>query len=570
MKKFLFSVFVCSGLALNACAPPPPPPAPIPTTMANVRLDRQMDSDTARYRVEGAVGADQGLASDQAAALALVYVAKSLAGDPREKTSAGNYISTNLLAVMPFASKGQIFRRSYSAAGDQMVLSIFIDINRSDLQRHLTEQQVITESRKISKAVGKPKIMVIYEQGECARGKGTGDVCALPEQIKRVAAQVAAEEAKVTNFQNTIIAAGCLDKTEDKEETEASASDRSTADRSSSSRGSNSSSSSRSGSLSGSRAGTTGSISGRSSGSSSSSGTHANSDSSNIRTNREAKYRNFRSSVKASPNCRNFLDRLTPLERRVDVAQEKLDTIQDKMDSLRAEVQQKDVATVKINEWFVNQRWEVVDDNAVRKAQRLMDAMMNVKGLAEDPVARLAQLAGADIYVMHNTSESAEGGGYQVHVDVRAYEVVSGKMLGSKVGKSSMMASAQLHNATSEAVGRTMPKILDQMTAYWSDMMREGVVCKLVVRGDFNNSRVRRKVSQAMRDLAESISEKKCKGQCEFKKGLSTTGTITGEFSSPAGVRRNVGDYLEEALEEAGFRTNLVLSNQAVTILDVL
>ena len=570
MNRRLVVLFLCTTFLFVSCAPPPPPPAPVPTTMANVRLDKQLDSDTSRYRVEGATGPDQGTASDQAAVLALAYAAKSLAGDPREKTSAGNYIKNHLMAVMPYAAKGQIYRRSFSASGDQMVLSMYIKINRSDLQRHLTEQQVITASRRISKAVGKPKIMVIYEQADCARGKGQGELCTLPAQINKQAKLVAAEEAKVAKFQKTILDAGCLDKTEDKEETEASTSDKSTADTKSASKGRHSSSSSRSGSISGSRAGTTGSLSGRSSGSSSASGSHDRSSSSQIRTNREANYKNFRSSVRASPNCRNFLNRLTPLERRVDMAQIKLDDVQNRMDSIRSKLQKRDVATVKINEWFVNQRWEVVDDNAVRKAQRLMDSMMNVKGLAEDPVARLAQLAGADIYVMHNTNESRAGGGYQVHLDVRAYEVVSGKMLGSKVGKSRNMASEELHNATSEAVGRAMPKVLDQMTAYWSDMMREGVKCKLVLRGDFNSSKARRKANRALRDLSEVIGDRKCKNQCEWQKGLSTTATISGEFTSPAKVRRNVGDYLEEALDEAGFRINLVVSNQAVTIFEVM
>ncbi len=563
MKRILSTSLLLVVFAIVSCGGPPPP-APVPTTAANVRLDKQLDSDTSRYRVENASGPDMGKATDAAAIAALVYCAKSLAGDPREKTAAGAYVKNNLMAVMGFANKGKIFRRGFNASGSHPAVAMFIKVNRSNLQRHLVENQVITESRKIAKAAGKPKIMVIYEQGDCKRGKGLGDLCSLPKQIKKQAGKVGVEEAKVAAFQKSIISAGCLDKVERKSETEASTRDKSRASHSRSSRGSHRRSGSHSGSVSASRH----HVAGRRSGRHSSAGSHASSSRSSIALNRESNYKHFRSSVKPSPHCRKFMDRLRPLEARVDRAQDKLDILQDRLDIARAKLQKKDMATVKVNEWFVNQRWEVVDANAVLKAQRMVDAMANVKGLAEDPVARIAQLAGADIYVMHNAQESRAGGGYQVHMDVRAYEVVSGKLLGSKVGKSNKLASAELENATSQAVGRAMPKILDQMTAYWSDMSKEGVKCKVVLRGDFSNNRVRRKVNRAVRDLGDVIG-KKCKGKCEWEKGMATGATISGEYISPPKVRRDIGEYLTEALEDAGFRVSLVISNQALNMLEV-
>ena len=584
MKLALSTLLFVFAVTLVCCGSPPPP-APVPTTAANVRLDKQLDSDTARYRVENASGADQGKASDAAAVAALVFCAKSVAGDPREKTAAGAYVRNNLLKLMPMANKGKIFRRGFNAAGDKMAVAMFIKINRSNLQRHLVENQVITESRKISKAAGKPKIMVIYEQGDCKRGKGLGDLCTLPKKIKAEAAKVAAEEAKVAKHQKAIIEAKCLEPVKKEESTEASMKDKSRASSSRSSRGSHSRSSrgshsrsaSSSSSVHGARSGRSGYISGRRSGryssrgshASSSRGSHASSSRSSIALNREAKYKHFKSSVKPSPHCRKFIARLDTLEERVDRAQAKLDAIQDKLDAARGELQKKDQATIKVNEWFVNQRWEVVDANAVLKAQRMVDAMGNVKGLAEDPVARIAQLAGADIYVMHNAQESTAGGGFQIHLDVRAYEVVSGKLLGSKVGKSNKLASRELANATSQAVGRAMPKILDQMTAYWSDMAKEGVKCKVVLRGDFSNNRMRRKANRAIRDLGDTIG-KKCAGKCEWEKGMATAQTISGEFVSPPKVRRDIGEYLTEALEEAGFRVSIVISNNALNMLEVM
>jgi len=514
------------------------------------------------------VGPDQATASDNATVAALVFAADSLAGDPREKTSAGNYVRNNLMAVMGFATKGSIFRRGFNAAGDEMSLDMFIKVNRSNLQRHLVENQVITASRVISKAAGKPKIMVIYEQGDCERGKGTGLMCTLPERIKQQAALVAQEEDKVRNFQQTIISSGCVDKVEDVAKSEGSMSDNSAGSAAHSSQHAQSVRGNSSGSLRGESSSSGEKIAGTSRRSFSGSASGSSSGSLSIRINRKAHYKNFQSSVKPSPNCQSFIERLAPMETRVDTAQTKLDVMQDELDVIRANLQRRDVTTVKINEWFVNQRWEVLDSNAVRKGQRLLDAMVNVKGLPEDPVARLAQLVGADIYVMHNAQESRAGGGYQVHVDVRAYEVVSGKLLGSKVGKSNKLASPELENATSAAVGRAMPKILDQMTAYWSDMCREGVKAKIVIRGDFSNNSVKRKITRAIDDISE-IAGKRCAGKCEWEPSVQTAMTIAGEYTSPPAVRKRLGDSVIEALEEAGFRVMLVVSNQALTIVEV-
>ena len=592
MTKVLRASTIVS-LAFMACATVPPP---VPTTQANIRLHSQLDSDTSQYRVEGAEGNGQEDATDKAAVSALVYAAKSLAGDPTQKTAAGEYITRNLMAVMGFASKGRIFRRTFSSDGERMRLSMFVKINRSALQRHLIENEVITASRLISKGAGRPKIMVIYDQGDCSRGKTTGPLCTLPKRINEQAITVKREEEKIRTFQKTIIDAGCLAKTESVATSESSTKDKSSAesdysDKSSRSlRGSSSSDYQRgysasgrhSGSLDASRAGTSGQLSGRSSGRFSASGSasgrsrrdidaSAQNDVQNrnkVQIDREAQYSAFRASVRASDNCQAFLGRLTPMEARVDAAQRKMDNFQEQLDRIRSNIQKKDVASIKINEWFVNQRWEVVDANAVQQAQRVQDAMINVKGLPEDPVAALAQLAGADIYVMHGTQESHAGGGYQVHLDVRAYEVVSGKLLGSKVGKSDQLASTELENGTSQAVGRSMPKILDQITGYWSDMAREGVKSKIVLRGNFENHRIKRKINRAMDKISELFGTK-CMDKCEWQPGLKTSQTITGEYTLPAKLRPRLGDYVLEALEETGFKLKLVVSNPALNIIEI-
>ena len=122
---------------------------------------------------------------------------------------------------------------------------------------------------------------------------------------------------------------------------------------------------------------------------------------------------------------------------------------------------------------------------------------------------------------MHGLTESTAGGGYQVEVNLKAYEVASGKQLATKVGKSNQLASPEKGNATSQAVGRAMPKILEQIQGYWSIMAKEGVKAKVVFRGDFSNSKVKRRLRKLMKSLNEYIDE--CNDTCEWEKGPSPT-----------------------------------------------
>jgi hypothetical protein len=273
-------------------------------------------------------------------------------------------------------------------------------------------------------------------------------------------------------------------------------------------------------------------------------------------------------SIKASDNCKAFMRRFGPLEARLWKEDAKLDELQDKLDTVRSEVLGNDMTSDKVGEWFTKNQWDIVSREGVQAAQRTQDAMVNVEGLGQDPVAALAQLAGADIYVMHGISESSAGGGYQVEINLKAYEVASGKMLASKVGKSNKLAAKEKGNATSQAVGRAMPKVLDQITSYWAIMGKEGVKAKIVFRGDFSDSKVKRRLRKLMKSLSEYVDE--CDKNCEWEKGLSTKMTISGMYTLPAKARGDFGDYLTEALEEEGFTVEQIISNKTLNIIQII
>ena len=113
-----------------------------------------------------------------------------------------------------------------------------------------------------------------------------------------------------------------------------------------------------------------------------------------------------------------------------------------------------------------------------------------------------------------------------------------------------------------------MPKILEQIQGYWAIMAKEGVKAKVVFRGDFSSSKVKRRLRKLMKNLNEYIDE--CNDTCEWEKGLSTGQTISGHYTMPAKARSDFGDYLTEALEEEGFTAQQIITNKTLNIIQII
>jgi hypothetical protein len=121
------------AMLMAACGGAPPQP----TMQANVRLHSQLDSDSSQYRVEGAAGATEGAAKKSAATQALIYAAKELTGDPKQKTNAGEYVKSHLLEIMPMSTAGKIIKRGFTPDGSQTTLNLFIKINVTQMHKEV-------------------------------------------------------------------------------------------------------------------------------------------------------------------------------------------------------------------------------------------------------------------------------------------------------------------------------------------------------------------------------------------------------------------------------------------------
>jgi hypothetical protein len=117
----------------------------------------------------------------------------------------------------------------------------------------------------------------------------------------------------------------------------------------------------------------------------------------------------------------------------------------------------------RVNEWLVEQRWDVVDNQAVQNANQVANAMMSVEGMGEDSVKSIAQLVGADIFVVYDMNEINSGGGYKYEFSLKAFDSTTGQLKSSKVSTSNNQASPDPSVGEKKAVNRAMPDVLMQI-----------------------------------------------------------------------------------------------------------
>lgn len=527
---------------------------------ANVILDTMNSSGKAKYRVEGATGKGQGDAIKTAKLAALEFAARSLAGDPSQKTSAVRYVEHNFDRVKGFTSKGRIYRTGFDDSGENMSINIFITVQNDALKKHLIESGIIKKSRDIAKSVGRPTILVFYSQGDCDKGNSNSPACALPKRIKEATANVEKIENKIMKFQESIVKAGCLIATKRSVDVKHSYRDKS--------RGSSSYRHSGSG-------GAHGSYSAGPYHAAGSGGHHYRSRSRakhKVHINRKSVYSFSAKSIKASKNCRAFMRQINPMTEGLRRAVARRDRMQDKLDYIRDNLIKNDVTTTRINAWLANERWDIVDADAVKKAQRQLDAMTSVEGLPQDPVAATASMVGADIYIEHDFVETHPNGGYGVMVTIKAYDVVSGKLLASKVGRATPLASRALQAEIGEAVGRAMPKVLEQIQGYWSDMAKEGVKARIVLRGDFSDSDLSDTIEGLlMDDLSQEMGRYCGDDNCNWEAKLSTKGTMMGYYVMPMKVRKRktYARKLRKLLKNEGLSVSKIVDTPNLQVMEI-
>ncbi|HOA14387.1 MAG TPA: DUF6175 family protein [Myxococcota bacterium] len=504
------------------------------------------DTDTAKYRIDGAAGIEQEGAVATAVEAALNFAASEVTGDPNEKLSAQAYVKKNLAQLNSFATPGQIFKRGFDASGDKMMVGMFVMVDIKGLKAHLVAAGVTTTGAQLSDAVGKPKLLVVYNQGDCARGSETSPICAIPAKIKEFNAEVEKNEAKIDQLFEKVTASDCLrptelrasSKTTDKAEGSASVSARRTA------------------------------VGGG--GMFHSWGASRTSVRASASFKRSTTTEAAMELIQASPNCKVFIDQAGGLLRENQAIKAKRDQAQDELERLRAQVMDSDTTTLRVNKWLIGEQWDIVDADAINKAQRSLDAMTSTEGIPADPVAATALLAGADVYVVHDFKETSPGGAYQLVFSVKAYDVVTGKLLASTVESSNKMFNEEKENATAKAIGKAMPVVINQILSYWSSMAEKGVPTKIVLRGQFTNDIVDTIEEFLDERLVDVIGKSDCMGSCKWNSEMTTKQTISGTYVLPASKRQSMLRKLRRSLSDEGLEYDIVVQSPTLAILQIL
>lgn len=527
--------------AVAGCASAPKPPL---ANTTSVVPDSEAGRGSRRYRIEGAMGYTESEARTQALSAALRKAAEEAGTSDDEKSRAMAYVRDNIAQLQSFASPGKIYKRA--KMDDHWEVNMFVTVRNRDLERELASERIVSKRSKKSKAVGRPTLMVVAREEDCAKNPGQPK-CAIEGRIAQAAQAIETTKKDVYAYQDQIVKAGCVDREIVESLVEKS--------------GSASRSSARSGSTY--HRGYRGFYRGYyyAPGATVRSGSAASSASASYR------YRSVSNQVRNSRNCQSFVSGLNQRERRLAGLEAKLDRLQDEQAKLLEGDATTEVTTTKINQYLVDARLEVIDRDAIRDARRTQQVMAGVSGLPEDPVAAVAQLAGADIYVKFGVTETTAGGGYQVELDAKAYDVVTGKLLASRVEKSKRLADRDRGTAVTQAASKVMPIVLDQVMLYWEEDVVEGALTKVIVRGDLASHR--RRVLSALDGVTNGVSGCDDDIDCEFELGLTTAQTLEGSFRVPAKKRRRIGIQVESALQEEGFAVETLVTNAALTMMRI-
>ena len=122
--------------------------------------------------------------------------------------------------------------------------------------------------------------------------------------------------------------------------------------------------------------------------------------------------------------------------------------------------------------------------------------------MGEDSVKSIAQLVGADIFVVYDMNDIRSSGGYAYEFSLKAYDSTTGQLKSSKVTRSNNLASADSSVGEKQAVNRAMPDVLMQMQRSWQVQVEEGVTTQVILLADFSNMDV---ILDDVEDLLDDI-----------------------------------------------------------------
>jgi len=212
----------------------------------------------------------------------------------------------------------------------------------------------------------------------------------------------------------------------------------------------------------------------------------------------------------------------------------------------------KQFLTDRIASFLTQRKFDMVDANALKNVNDITSAVHAIDGVVSDPIAEVATVVGADIYITYTAGITAN---VQASASVKAYEATTGRLLASATGQSRQYPAGTAEmNALTEAISDSMPKVFEDVSGYWHEDVAKGRKYMFSITGDFSQ----RDRQKALKKALESIGA--------VKMSVKTANKMAGVVRSKKGAD-DVEDAIEDGLKDAGFSSPaLTLSNRALFI----
>jgi len=209
----------------------------------------------------------------------------------------------------------------------------------------------------------------------------------------------------------------------------------------------------------------------------------------------------------------------------------------------------------RIASFFTQQKYDLADLSGMKNLQEMTKATEALSGVLPDPVAEIATLVGADIYV---TFTAGISGQVMANASIKAYETTTAKLLASATGQSRRYPYGHPEmDAVLEAVSDAVPKVFEDISGYWHEQVSKGRFYTFVISGNLGDREKQKALREALKDI----------GTVKFnvKTQQKFAGTIRTTKDADA-----VEDAIEDAIKDAGYRNvQLVVSNRALFIFRV-
>ena len=212
----------------------------------------------------------------------------------------------------------------------------------------------------------------------------------------------------------------------------------------------------------------------------------------------------------------------------------------------------KQFLTDRIASFLTQRKFDMVDANALKNVNDITAAVHAIDGVVNDPIAEVASVVGADIYITYTAGITAS---VQASASVKAYEATTGRLLASATGQSRQYpAGSSEMSALTEAVSDSMPKLFEDVSGYWHEDVAKGRKYMFSITGDFSQRDRQKAVKKALEALGD------------VKMSVKTANKMAGVVRSRKSAD-DVEDAIEEGLKDAGFASpSLTLSNRALFI----